>query len=270
MQIYRQMDVGTAKPNAKERSAAMHHMVDVVDPDGDFDAAGYALSARQCVSRLTGEDILPIVVGCTGLYIKALLYGLSKGVPSDPKVRARLQNDLERLGPADMHQRLSQDDPESAGRIHPNDSYRIVRALEVQAITGRSITALHKEHGFEQPVFDALQIGLTLPRKTLYARIDERVDLMLGAGLEDEVRALLKKGYPPDLKSMQALGYRHMVAFIQGRLEWDEAVRTLKRDHRRYAKRQLTWFGAVKDIHWMTPDQTDTAIEMITDFTRPL
>lgn len=269
MQVYRRMDVGTAKPTREEQAAAIHHMVDVVDPNEDFDAAGYAAMARQCLTQLVVDATLPIVVGGTGLYIKALLYGLSKEAPSDPTVRVELKSDLDRLGSVDMHQRLSRVDPESAQRIHPNDSYRILRALEVHTLTGRSITALHKEHGFDQPAFDALQIGLTLPRETLYARIDRRVDLMLDQGLLDEVRSLLKKGFSPDLKSMQALGYRHMVDFIHGRLEWDEAVRTLKRDHRRYAKRQMTWFGAVQGIHWMQPDQIDEAIESISNFIQP-
>lgn len=266
MQIYRHMHVGTAKPTDGERAAAFHHMVDVADPDERYDAAKYACQARKCLTRLGTDHKLPLVVGGTGLYIKALLYGLSQGAPSDFKVRSRLKNELDQSGAFHMHQRLAQVDSESAHRIHPNDSYRVLRALEVIEISGRSLTAFHKDHGFSQPAYTALQIGLTLPREMLYARIDRRVDMMLDTGLEQEVRSLLKQGYSPKLKSMQALGYRHMVEFIQGRIAWDEAVRTLKRDHRRYAKRQLTWFGAVDDIHWLAPDNTSEAVDLMTDF----
>jgi tRNA dimethylallyltransferase len=266
MQIYRRMDIGTAKPTPDERAAATHHMVDVVDLDEGFDAADYARQAGACVARIKAAGKVPFVVGGTGLYIKALLYGLTQGLPSAPQVRAQLQGELSLAGVAVMHQRLCRVDPDSARRIHPNDSYRIIRALEVFAITGRSITDHHRHHRFAQPAYSALQIGLTLPRQVLYERIDRRVEMMLDAGLVDEVWAFLDQGFSPALKSMQALGYRHMVDFIQGRLAWDEAVRTLKRDHRRYAKRQLTWFGAVEGIHWLAPDQTALAIQMVADF----
>lgn len=269
MQIYRQMDIGTAKPTAEEQAQAEHHMVNIVNPDEGFDAAEYAHLARQCVDRLAADGKMPLAVGGTGLYIKALLYGLSQGAPSDPDVRAQLQNELDRFGTVHLHQHLTENDPESAQRIHPNDSYRIVRALEVLRITGRSITALHQDHGFAQPAYDALQIGLNLPRERLYERIDRRVEMMLDEGLVDEVRGLLKLGYSPALKSMQALGYRHMVDFLQGRLDWNEAVQTLKRDHRRYAKRQLTWFGAVDGIHWLAPSQRIEAVNLIDAFLHP-
>ena len=165
-----------------------------------------------------------------------------------------------------MHQRLAQVDPQSAGRIHPNDTFRILRALEVYHLTGRPLTAHHADHGFARARFDTLRIGLTLPRPELYARIDRRVDAMLAQGLVAEVRALLAKGIDPRLKSMQSLGYRHMTDYLQGRLEWDEAVRTLKRDHRRYAKRQMTWFGADGLVRWLRPDQFAEAVALVESF----
>ncbi len=263
MQIYRQMDIGTAKPTAEEQAAIRHHMVDIIDPDQDFDAAAYARQAAECLERLAAQCKLPFVVGGTGLYIKALLHGLTASAPSDPRVREELKAALKRNGSAAMHQRLAAADPEAAQHLHPNDGYRILRALEVLEITGRSIRTHHAAHGFAHTHYDALKIGLSLPRESLYARIDLRVERMLSDKLEDEVRTLLDRGYAPSLKSMQSLGYRHMGDYIQGRLEFEEAVRTLQRDHRRYAKRQMTWFRADSQVNWLMPDQFEDAAGLI-------
>ncbi len=266
MQIYRRMDIGTAKPTASEQAAVCHHMVDIVDPQEDFDAAEYGRRAHACVTRLIQNNILPFVVGGTGLYIKALIYGLAEAAPSNEKIRTRLKAELNQNGARAMHERLSLVDAESARRIHPNDAMRILRALEVFRITGRPLSSHHHEHGFLRPSLDALRIGLTLPRPALYARIDQRVDAMLAQGFADEVKTLLASGLDFRLKAMQSLGYRHMAAFLLGRLDWDEAVRTLKRDHRRYAKRQLTWFGADEHVRWLRPDQLSEAAAMISEF----
>ncbi len=269
MQIYRYMDIGTAKPTVAEQAAVAHHMVDIVDPHEDFDAAEYGRRAQVCVTRLVDQGKLPFVVGGTGLYIKSLIYGLAGAAPSDEQVRARLKSELARTSAQAMHDRLCQVDSQSARRIHPNDAFRILRALEVFQITGRPLSVHHDGHGFARARFDALQIGLTLPRPRLYARIDQRVDAMLAQGLAEEVRTLLDKGCHPGLKSMQSLGYRHMADYLQGRLEWDEAVRTLKRDHRRYAKRQMTWFGADGNVRWLQPGQLDQAVALIETFMSP-
>jgi tRNA dimethylallyltransferase len=266
MQIYRGMDIGTAKPTAAEQAAVPHHMVDIVDPGEDFDAAEYGRRAEKCVAALISAGKTPFVVGGTGLYIKALIYGLAGAAASDAQVHDRLAAELARTSPQTMHQCLSRVDPQSARRIHPNDTFRILRALEVYHITGRSLTAHHHDHGFARARFDALRIGLTLPRPDLYAHIDQRVDAMLDHGLVAEVRALLAKGVDPRLKSMQSLGYRHVADYLQGRLQWGEAVRTLKRDHRRYAKRQMTWFGADSLVHWLRPDQFPEAVSLVERF----
>ena len=266
MQIYRFMDIGTAKPTADEKAAVAHHMVDIADPQNDFDAAEYARKAHDCLARLLAKGVLPFVTGGTGLYIKALLHGLNDAAPSDPKIRRALRQEMEQLGAAHLHRRLTEIDADSALRIHPNDGYRIIRALEVHAITGYPISRHHEAHGFKETHYNALHIGLTLSRDRLYRRIDKRVEMMLAQGFADEVRALLAKGYSPALKSMQALGYRHMVDFIQGRLDFEEAVRRMKRDHRRYAKRQMTWFGADAAVHWLAPGQTDVAAKRIAAF----
>jgi tRNA dimethylallyltransferase len=266
MQIYRGMDIGTAKPTAAEQAAVVHHMVDIVDPGQDFDAAEYGRMAEKCVVALLSKGTTPLVVGGTGLYLKALIYGLAEAAASDSQVHDRLAAELARSGPRFMHQRLAQVDPPSARRIHPNDTFRILRALEVYHLTGRPLTAHQTDHGFARARFDALRIGLTLPRPELYTRIDRRVDAMIEEGLEAEVRALLAKGIDPRKKSMQSLGYRHMTDYLQGRLEWDDAVRTLKRDHRRYAKRQMTWFGADSLVRWLRPDQFPEALALVESF----
>jgi tRNA dimethylallyltransferase len=255
MQIYREMEIGTAKPTPEEQARVPHHMVDIIPPDTPFDAAQYEKMAREVVYGLHGQGKLPIIAGGTGFYIKALTQGLSDTIPTDPEVRQRLQTEAETLGGGALHQRLTDCDPETARRLHANDTYRIVRALEVFEVTGKALSDHHQDHQFGDRPFRQLNIGLTIPRETLYQRINTRVDLMLNAGLLDEVRALLEKGYAPELKSMQSIGYRHMTDFIQGRLDWEEAVRTMKRDTRRYAKRQMVWFKSDPGTHWQAPDQ---------------
>ena len=269
MQIYRYMDIGTAKPTERERATVPHHMVDIADPDQEFDAASYSQLAYDCVNELLSQGKLPFVVGGTGLYIKSLIYGLSEGAPADPAVRYDLQRRLSQFGLAEMYQYLIEKDPDAGRRIHPNDSYRILRALEVYEITGQSIYVHHKLHGFRTPRFNVLHIGLKLPREQLYMRIDQRVDAMLAEGLKQEVTALLNRGYDAQLKSMQALGYRHLIDHLRDGVDWEETVSNLKRDHRRYAKRQMTWFGAVEGMHWLTPSQIDEAVELIEDFLSP-
>jgi len=266
MQIYQEMEIGTAKPTAEEIARVPHHMVDIIPPDAPFDAARYEKMAREVISALHGRRKLPIVAGGTGFYIKALTQGLFDTIPHDPAIRQRLQEEAESLGGGALHQRLADCDPETAERLHPNDIFRVVRALEVFEVTGRPLTAHHQEHRFEDQPFRQLNIGLTIPREALYNRIDTRVDRMLQAGLLDEVRMLLDKGYSPELKSMQSIGYRHMADFIQDRLSWEEAVRTMKRDTRRYAKRQMVWFKSVPGIHWLAPDQVSEMRRMVEDF----
>ncbi len=263
MQIYRAMDIGTAKPTPAERAAATHHMIDIVDPDADYDAAAYADAAGSVVRQIIGRGRLPLVVGGTGLYIKALVHGLFEEGPSDPAVRRQLKQIAETAGSAALHQRLAAVDSQAAGRIHPNDTYRIVRALEVFEVTGETLSAFQWRHRFKEPRFNPFTIGVSWPRPVLYDRINQRVDMMMNHGFEAEVRRLLSQGYHGGLKSMQSLGYRHLTGFINGETSLQEAVRTLKRDHRRYAKRQLTWFGADPSVHWMTPDQSDAAVARI-------
>ena len=266
MQIYRYMDIGTAKPTPEELAQVAHHMIDIVDPDEDYDAVQFSKQARNQIEQIARRGLIPIIVGGTGLYIKALLHGLFQSQPVDPKIRSRLKQEAEENGSQALHDRLQQLDPAAAGRLHPNDSYRIIRALETIESTGKSISELHQEHGFEEDPFDALNIGLQMDRRKLYARIDQRVDLMIEAGLVDEVKKLLEMGYTADLKSMQSIGYRHVVEFMSENLSWDECVRTLKRDTRRFAKRQFTWFGADQQIQWYQPGQLNEIVRLVKAF----
>ena len=266
MQIYRYMDIGTAKPTVDEQKRVPHHMIDIVDPDEDFDAVRFAQMAREKAMQLHHKGILPVIVGGTGLYIKALLQGLFRSSPVNPAIRVRLNQEAAENGSRFLYERLEQVDPDTADRLHPNDAYRIIRALETIESSGRSISEHHQEHRFADEPFDALKIGLQMDREKLYDRIDRRVDMMIEAGLLDEVKKLLSMGYSAGLKAMQSIGYRHMADYIEGRLTWDECVRTLKRDTRRFAKRQFTWFGADRDIQWYELDQLNGMIRLVEGF----
>ncbi len=266
MQIYRYMDIGTAKPTTDEQSCVAHHMIDLVDPNEHFDARQFAEMGHENIIKLYARGVTPFVVGGTGLYIKALVQGLFKAGPSDTHVRERLQEQARICGSDLLYQRLSRHDPDTAERIHPNDTYRIIRALEVHELTGKTITAFQREHGFKDNRFRVLKIGLRINREVLYDRINHRVDAMIDSGFLDEVQGLLDMGYSDDLKSMQSIGYRHLVDFIKGRCSWDETMRTLKRDTRRYAKRQLTWFKADPAIVWREPGHLREIRQLIKKF----
>ncbi len=266
MQIYRHMDIGTAKPTADELGRVPHHLIDIVDPDDHFDAARYYKVARAVVGDLLKRNVVPFVVGGTGFYIKALLYGLFEARPSDPVVRQKLRAQAAAEGNAAMHAHLAAQDPQTAGRLHPNDSFRVVRALEVIAITGAPLSELHHRHGFSDAPYNACMIGLDMPRAQLYDRINRRVDLMIAQGLQAEVTRLLDQGYDAGLKSMQSIGYRHMIAYLTGRLDWSEMMRTLKRDTRRYAKRQYTWMRRMAGLNWLRADQPDKLLAATVSF----
>jgi len=257
MQIYRHMDIGTAKPSPTERSMVPHHMVDIVDPDEPFDAETYATLSLRIVMALRARQVVPFVVGGTGLYIKSLIYGLFGARPRDEALRMRLRQAAEKEGAKTLFERLKQVDPVTARKLHANDIYRIVRALEVYETSGKPISDYQQRHRFQENRVTTLKFGLHMDRNELYERIDERVDTMIQAGLLDEVRRLQESGYSGELKSMQSIGYRHMGDFLDGRLDWPETIRTLKRDTRRYAKRQMTWFKADREVAWVDPVVSD-------------
>jgi tRNA dimethylallyltransferase len=266
MQIYRYMNIGTAKPTAEELDKIAHHMIDIVDPDEDYDAVLFSKQARDQVTEITSRGLVPFIVGGTGLYIKAILHGLFQAKAIDSEVRKRLKREAEENSSGFLFERLKRVDPAAADRIHPNDSYRIIRALETLESSGKTISDHHQNHKFRDDPFNPLKIGLQMNRHTLYERIDKRVDLMLKTGLVDEVKTLLALGYKADLKPMQSIGYRHIVRFLEASLPWDECLQTFKRDTRRYAKRQLTWFGADRNVIWQTSTDVDGIMTLVNNF----
>ncbi len=265
MQIYKYMDIGTAKPDKKELASMKHHMIDIIEPDEDFNAALYSEKAGNIANNLYKNNITPFVVGGTGLYIKALIYGMFKDA-SDDKIKKDLKNEMDKIGVNRMHERLMQIDPEAALKINKNDSFRILRALGVYETTGKKISEHHKKHEFKKKYFNALKIGITEERNILYERINNRADMMIKNGFIEEVESLLKRGYSENLKSMQSLGYRHICLFLQGKLSKNDALEEMKKDTRRYAKRQLTWFKKDTDTIWTTPDNLLNLTDRISRF----
>jgi tRNA dimethylallyltransferase len=266
MQVYRGMDVGTAKPTIAERRGIPHHLLDVVNPDEDFDAAKYRFLAVPQLQDIVSRGKTSLVVGGTGLYIKTLLGGLLECPPADSRLRESLGRSWDEQGSASLYERLKTLDPESALRIHPHDKMRIVRALEIIHLTGQRRSSLIRRHGFRDNAFEALKICMEMDRKELYERINQRCLKMIEAGLVAETEELLKKGYSPELKPMKSLGYRHAVKFLQGDRTLDETIFELQRDTRRYAKRQLTWFGADPEMVWIKPRDMDDIIRKIKAF----
>jgi len=269
-QVYRYLDIGTSKPTPAEQKRVPHHLLSIVNPDEEFSAAQFKERARRAVSDISSRGLLPLVVGGTGLYIRALTRGLFLAPAKSEELRAQLRQMEEREGKESLYRQLQEQDPLSARRINPHDTLRIIRALEVLHLTGVPISRHQQAHAFDDAPYEVLKIGLMRERTELYRRIDERVGQMIGVGLADEVRALLAAGYASSLKSLQSIGYKQMAAFIQGCLTREEAVQQMKRDTRRLAKRQLTWFRHDPDIAWiMLPEALQEAAVKIKNFLKP-
>ena len=266
MQVYRGMDVGTAKPTLEEQKGIPHHLLDVVDPDEDFSAATFRSMALALVREICSRGKICLVVGGTGLYIKALLGGLFRCPPADPRLRETLRLECDNHGSTRLYERLKLLDPESASRVHPNDKVRIIRSLEIIHLTNRRPSELSREHGFRDRALGALKLCLKINREELYHRINRRSAAMLRAGLVGETESLLSKGYSSQLKPMKSIGYRHIVKYLEGTWSLAEATRNLQRDTRRYAKRQLTWFRADPEFTWISPDDFDLASKKIRGF----
>jgi len=239
-QVYRYMDIGTAKPTAQQRRQVAHHLIDIVDPDEAFTLAQYQELAYSAIDDVLGRDRIPLLVGGTGLYVRAVLEGLSiPRVPPDRALRAQLRAEAQAQGPGALHERLRALDAEAAERIDARNVRRVIRALEVCIRTGKPISRLQAK---SLPPYRILRIGLTMPRDQLYERIDERVNRMMSAGLLEEVRSLVGRGYGLDLPSMSGLGYRQMGLYLRGEVSLDEAVALVKRHTRRLVRRQANWF----------------------------
>ena len=256
MQVYRRMDLGTAKPTASERARARFHLVDVVPPEFPFHAGAFVKLADEAIAGISARGRAPIVCGGTGMYIRALVRGLFAAPPVDRDLREKLYRAEREEGAGTLHARLAAVDPEKAAAIPPADLLRIVRALEVHAATGATLTEHHRAHAAAPPRYDAFLACLTRDRAALYAAIDRRVEEMIARGLAGEVEALLARGVPRSANAMQGLGYRQIAAHLAGECTLAEAVERVKRDTRRYAKRQLTWFGRQPGVRWYAaPDE---------------
>jgi tRNA dimethylallyltransferase len=254
MQVYRYLDIGTAKPTMDERKGIKHHLIDVVNPDEEFNAALFAETARKIISNLTEEGKPVFVVGGTGLYIRALL----KGIIDTPDVDENIRNHYRKLrdtqGKKYLYDLLLQRDAAAAAQINPNDSVRVIRALEVLEQTGESITVKQKKHSFADTPYKTYKIGLQIDRKELKQRIETRTDKMITAGLLDEVKSVLAIGYNENLKPLQSLGYKQITGFLSNKYDLKSCVDLIKRDTWQYARRQKTWFAADKEINWFSPD----------------
>lgn len=267
MQVYRYMDIGTAKPVKEEREKIPHHLIDTAYPDEEFTAARYRDEASKVIQEIHERGKNVFVVGGTGLYIKALTKGLFKGPGSDAQIRSELAmlgsgNDGARY----LYEKLKEADSEAALRIHPNNTARIIRALEVYYLTKKSISVFQKEHNFSEEPYEVIKIGLSVDRKFLYKSIEDRVDNMIKSGLAEEARRVLDMGYSPGLKTMRGLGYKEIIGYIQNKYSMEDAVREIKKNTRRYAKRQMTWFKKEADIKWFSSEEKDKIISLIEGF----
>ena len=255
VQVYRGLNIGTAKPSVEQRRQIPHHLIDILDPDQNYSAALFRRQADKIIHELDKRRIPVVVAGGTGLYLKVLTRGLFHGPASDSRLRFILHKRAETEGSNGLHRELQRLDPEAASRIHPRDTLRIVRAMEVYYQISRPISEFQREHGFQENPYEVFKAGLTLAKDELYRRIEARTDEMIKMGWVEEVRALLNQGYPPDLKTLQSLGYKHIVSYLTGKISLQEAIPIIKRDTRRYAKRQLTWFKADPEINWYPANQ---------------
>ena len=249
MQLYKGMDIGTAKPTKREQNNITHHMIDITEPDQDYSAAKFKEVAQEIINDIVVRDKFPIIVGGTGLYVNALIYDYSfEDLPRDPECREKLRKKIGVEGPQKLHEELIEADPKAAERIHPNDERRIIRALEVIYTTGNPISEYQKTK--KESPYNTLMIGLTKNRDELYDRIEKRVNKMIEKGLVDEVKDLLAKGYKKNMTSMQALGYKEIAEYQQGEITFEEAIKLVKKRTKRFAKRQLTWFNRDQNITW--------------------
>ncbi len=263
-QVYRYMDIGTAKPSQQEMSRTPHHFISMRDPDQYYSAGEYGREARDCIAGLLEKRIAPVVVGGSGFYIQALVDGLFAPKLSDPQVKEKWRQRIRKEGAETVFHVLEQVDPLTAARLHPNDTQRVVRALEVYELSGMPVSAFRK--GEETPAdFTPVFIGLNRERKALYSRIETRVDAMLQDGLLDEVQALRDRGWGPDLNALKTVGYQEVFAHFAGTLTFAEMVERIKINSRRYAKRQLTWFRRDTRINWLDLDEisAERATEII-------
>jgi tRNA dimethylallyltransferase len=258
MQIYKGMDIGTAKISREEMEGIRHHLIDVKDPDEGFSTAEFQEIVREKIHEISGRGKMPMIVGGTGLYIQSAIYDYHfTEAPSDPDFRRRLENEAKEKGPESLHGKLEIVDPESASRIHPNNIRRVIRALEINHCTGKTAGELQANQSPEL-MYNTAIIGLTMERELLYSRINLRVDLMMEQGLLDEVKFFYDNGLK-DCQSIQAIGYKELYEYFDGKVSLEEAIENLKQNSRRYAKRQLTWFRNKMNVEWFDMSESNGA-----------
>ena len=257
LQVYRYLDIGTAKPTMDERNKVKHYLIDVVDPDEEFNAAIFTEKARAVITELARKHKPVFVVGGTGLYIRALL----KGIVETPKVDENIRNYYRKLreihGKEYLFSLLQKKDAQAAQKIKPNDTIRVIRALEVLEQSGESIISKQSRHSFADSPYNTYKIGLQVDSQQLKERIARRTEKMIATGLVSEVENLLGRGYDKNLKPLQSLGYKQVIRYLSGECNWEEALRLINRDTWHYAKRQMTWFAADKEINWFKPDSSE-------------
>jgi tRNA dimethylallyltransferase len=265
MQVYKYFDIGSAKPDLNVRAGIPHHLIDIVEPEQEFNGALFKEAADRAIQSIRSRNRIPIVVGGTGLYVRILIHGLfavAHDAPLREALRLRYQTE-----PLRLYEELKQVDPVYAGKISPNDRVRVIRALEVYHASGMTMSEWHVQHGFREQRYDAYKIGLKRDRGELYERIDRRVDSMLQAGWVMEVEALLKAGYSGGLKPFLSIGYRDILLYLSGGLSYAEMVTRIKQETRHYAKRQITWFSREADIAWFEyPEDRGKIQEGVTQF----
>jgi len=258
MQIYRGMDIGTAKPTMEERQGIPHYLIDIVDPDEEYSVAHFQRDAKNCIKEILNRGKVPIVAGGTGLYINSLVYNINfSETTADWEYRKQLEEIARDKGPEELHRFLQKVDPVSAEKIHPNNIKRVIRALEVFKTTGKPISQHQLESRTEKPEYEFKIFGLEMDRKILYERINKRVDKMMEMGLYEEVESLLEK-YSPDLVSLQGIGYKEIISAIKGEYSLEEAVEKIKLNTRHLAKRQITWFKKTENLRWIDTGNTET------------
>ena len=266
-QVYLDMEIGTAKPTAEERRLVPHHLLDLVRPDQEFSVLHFERLGKKAVSEIRHRGRLPFLVGGTGLYIKALTDGLLTAPSADPELRRELLAMEQENGEGTLYRYLSRVDPALAGRLFPKDLVRVMRGLEVFLQSGRTLSDIQGEHGFRSGAFRTLKLGIAWEREPLYRRINQRVDAMLTAGLIEETRGLLRKGYSPRLRALQALGYREAALHLEGAMSLEKLRETMQRETRRYAKRQMTWFRKDKSVVWLdSQKEFDKMLPLIEKF----
>ncbi len=260
-QVYRYMNIGTAKPALSEREKVPHHFIDICDPDETYSAGQYGREARARVLEIMQKGKLPLIVGGSGLYLRALLRGFSAALPSNRALQEQLKRRAQQEGSAALYAELLRLDPDSAKHLHPNDAHRIVRALEVYHTGNVSQRKLWKSPGPPAP-FAYKILVLNLERKILYQRINHRVEQMVAAGLIDECRRLLERGYAPELNALQTVGYQEVFQLLRGEISHEEMIESIQRHSRQYAKRQLTWFRKMAEGYWLDAFESESAMAL--------